>query len=250
VRVRAILTYHSIDPSGSPISVSPAAFRRHIRHALSRGIRIVSIDDLLSADDRAADTVALTFDDGYVNVAREAIPCLAEQGLPATIFIPTAFVGKTSEWARRDRPATPELPLLDWDALGALAEQRIEIGSHTRTHRHLTELPPAELAGEIAGAAREIEERLGRAVSGLAYPYGSVSEDVRRAAAGVHRWACTTSFRELGTDPAFELPRLDMWYFEQPGMFERWGTVGFRRWVRRRNTLRRTRAALNRLLPR
>jgi peptidoglycan/xylan/chitin deacetylase (PgdA/CDA1 family) len=248
--VRAILTYHSIDTSGSPISVSPAAFRRHIGHALSRSIRIVSMADLLAADDTADDTVALTFDDGYVNVAREAIPCLVEQGLPATIFVPTAFAGKTSEWARRDRQATPELPLLDWDALGALCEQGIEIESHTRTHRDLTDLPPAELDCEIAGAARDIEERLGRTVSGLAYPYGSVSEDVCRAAAGVHRWACTTSFRELGSDRPLELPRLDMWYFERPGTFERWGTLAFRRWVRRRNTLRRTRAALTRLLPR
>jgi peptidoglycan/xylan/chitin deacetylase (PgdA/CDA1 family) len=185
-----------------------------------------------------------------VNVAQEAIPCLIEHSVPATIFVPTAFVGKTSEWARRDRHRTPELPLLDWDALGALAGQGIEIGSHTRTHRHLTELPAAELDGEIAGAARDIEERLGRPAHGLAYPYGAVSEDVCRAAAGVHRWACTTSFRELGSDRAIELPRLDMWYFEQPGMFERWGTLEFRRWVRRRHTLRRTRAALNRLLPR
>jgi peptidoglycan/xylan/chitin deacetylase (PgdA/CDA1 family) len=248
--VRAILTYHSIDSSGSPISLSPAAFRRHIRHALSAGIRVVSIEDLLAADDAAAETVALTFDDGYVNVAQEAIPLLVEHGLPATIFVPTAFVGKTSEWARKDRYATPELPLLDWDALGALAEQGISIGSHTRTHQQLTGLSRAELVGELAGAARDIADRLGVSANGLAYPYGSVSEMVCRAAADVHRWACTTSFRELGTDPPLALPRLDMWYFEQPGRFERWGTPWFRRWVRRRERLRRTRAAFERVVSR
>lgn len=248
--MRAILTYHSIDSSGSPISLSPAAFRRHIRHALSAGIRIVSLEDLLAADDAAADTVALTFDDGYVNVAEEAIPLLAEHGLPATIFIPTAFVGKTNEWARKDHHQTPELPLLDWEALGSLSEQGISIGSHTRTHQHLTELPRAELVDELAGAARDIAERLGVPANGLAYPYGSVSNGVCRAAEDVHRWACTTSFRELGTDPPLELPRLDMWYFEQPGRFERWGTPGFRRWVRRRNRLRQARAVLNRFVPR
>jgi hypothetical protein len=77
-----------------------------------------------------------------------------------------------------------------------------------------------------------------------------VSEEVCRAAGAVHRWACTTSFRALGSDRLLELPRLDMWYFERPGMFERWGTGAFRRWIRRRNALRHARAALTGLLPR
>ncbi|MEO8075570.1 MAG: polysaccharide deacetylase family protein [Acidobacteriota bacterium] len=248
--MRAILTYHSIDLSGSPISLSPAAFHRQIRHAVSAGIRIVSMGDLLSGDETDADTVALTFDDGYVNVAQEAMPLLVELGLPATIFVPTAFVGKSSEWARQDRHRTPELPLLDWDSLGAMSAQGMTIASHTRTHRRLTQLSRDQLVDEIAGAARDIAQRLGLTADGLAYPYGAVSEPVVRAAAGVHRWACTTSFGELRTDPAFALPRLDMWYFEQPGRFERWGTPWFRRWVRRRHRLRRTRAAVERFVPR
>ena len=165
--VRAILTYHSIDSSGSPISVSPAAFRRHIRHALSAGIRIVSLEDLLAAADAAADTVALTFDDGFVNVAKEAIPVLAEHGLPATMFVPTACVGKTNEWVRKDHHPTPELSLLDWDALEARCRNEASPSGRIRERiQPLTDLPARHSSIELAGAARDIAERLGSRPAG------------------------------------------------------------------------------------
>jgi len=64
--MRAILTYHSIDESGSVISVSESVFRGHVTWLARSAVRVVSIDTLmhLPAD---ANAVALTFDDGFVN---------------------------------------------------------------------------------------------------------------------------------------------------------------------------------------
>ena len=62
--MRAILTYHSIDPSGSPISVSPAAFRRHIEWLASGRVRVVRLEELMRLP-AGEDAVALTFDDGF-----------------------------------------------------------------------------------------------------------------------------------------------------------------------------------------
>ena len=42
--MRAILTYHSIDESGSPISVDPDAFRRHVRWLASGRVRVTTPD--------------------------------------------------------------------------------------------------------------------------------------------------------------------------------------------------------------
>ena len=230
--------------------MSPAAFRRHIDHLLSTGVAVTTVEDLLASGRDRRDAVALTFDDAYTSFAEQALPVLANYGLTATLFVPPALVGKTNEWVRTDRVTAPELPILDWDAIGAAMLQGIAIGSHTRRHPALTRLTPGRLADEIGGASRDIESRLGVVPAGLAYPYGLVSGPVTRAAAEVHRWACTTDFRELADDAVHELPRLDMWYFEQPGLFERWGTPSFRRWVRWRNRLRHARAAGERLLAR
>lgn len=245
--MRAIATYHSIDTSGSPISVSPDAFRRHLGHFLEAGVRIVTLEDLRSMAGSDADAVALTFDDGYASVAREALPLLREHGLPATVFVVTARVGGTNDWAVTDGHSVPELPLLGWEALGRLAQEGVEIASHTRTHPSLPRVAASVLEDEIAGAADDLKQALGRAPAGFAYPYGHVSDAARTAVARVHRWACTTAFRELADDPPYDLPRLDMWYFERPGLLERWGTPAFARWVRRRHRLRQVRSAWRRV---
>jgi peptidoglycan/xylan/chitin deacetylase (PgdA/CDA1 family) len=42
--------------------------------------------------------VAITFDDGYVDTLRQAQPRLAAAGVPATLFLATAFVGQGVEY--------------------------------------------------------------------------------------------------------------------------------------------------------
>jgi peptidoglycan/xylan/chitin deacetylase (PgdA/CDA1 family) len=249
--MRAILTWHSIDSSGSPISVSAAAFRRQIAVLVAAGVDVVSVSTLLSGEWIDRDAVALTFDDGFASVAREAAPVLAEQGLPATIFVVTDCVGAGSRWSRQDGCGMPELPLLDWDALGRLASAGWTMGSHTHTHPDLTQVSPMRLEEEIERSAQELGRRLGVERRGFAYPYGAVDSAVRASVMRAHAWACTTRVallddhtRSFGRD---DLPRLDMWYFEQPGVFERWGTPAFARWVRRRHRLRQLRAAWRRM---
>jgi peptidoglycan/xylan/chitin deacetylase (PgdA/CDA1 family) len=244
--VKAILTYHSIDESRSPISISPEAFRGHIQYFLARDIPVVSIEALI-ASNAVGHAVALTFDDGFANVAAQAWPLLQEHGLPATLFVVTDHVGGTNQWVRGDRFRVPELPLLDWDAIGRLAEGGMSIGSHTRTHRSLVSLSPSRLQDEIGGAANELHRRLGRAVPGFAYPYGDVSSAVRAAAGCEHRWACTARFAAVQRDAMLDLPRVDMCYFETPGRLEQWGTPAFERWVRRRLGLRRIRRVWRKL---
>jgi peptidoglycan/xylan/chitin deacetylase (PgdA/CDA1 family) len=245
--MRAILTYHSIDTSGSPISISPAAFRRQIEHLVQAGVAFLTVDDLLAdpASDRSA--VALTFDDGFANIASEALPVLADRGLPATVFVVSDCVGATNRWATTDGYGLAEQPLLDWEALGRLAAQGMAIGSHSRTHPDLTRLGRPQIEDKIHGAASEIARRLGVGPSGFAYPYGAADDQVRAAVGAAHRWACTTEFRLHDDRRPFELPRLDMWYFDQPGRFEKWGTPAFARWVGLRHRLRQARAMWRRM---
>ena len=47
--MRAILTYHTIDDSGSPISVSPAVFQTQVQWLAEGPVRVLSLEDLVSA---------------------------------------------------------------------------------------------------------------------------------------------------------------------------------------------------------
>jgi peptidoglycan/xylan/chitin deacetylase (PgdA/CDA1 family) len=231
--MRAVFTYHSIDPSGSVISVHPAAFRRHVAELVETGAAIVSLPQLL-ATPPGTDAIALTFDDGFVNFATEAWPILADAGVPVTVFVVSDRVGRTNAWNDGVAPAIPELPLLDWDAIGRLAEEGVTIGSHTRTHPNLR-TAPERVQDEVAGAAETIRREIGQPVEGFAYPFGSYDDRAVAAVRGAHRFACTTELAVLGdpTDP-YRIPRLDAYYYRRPGFIARFGSPSFRRhlWVR------------------
>ena len=71
---------------------------------------------------------------------------------------------------------------MSWSELRAIAEDGIEVGSHTITHPRLTQLSPAELERELVESRERIEDELGRPCRFLAYPYGDEAEHVRAAA--------------------------------------------------------------------
>jgi len=240
--MRAILTYHSVDDSGSVVSIDEAAFRRHVRWLASGRVRVTGVTELLDLP-TSADGIALTFDDGFANFASVAWPLLRDHGLPATLFIATDFVGRSNDWARRGH-AIPRLPLLDWDEIGRLAEEGVAIGSHSRTHPDLRALPEVVLAEEIEGAASRIRSEVGTAPTVFAYPFGLLDDAAVAAVRSAHALACTAELRALRDheDPC-RVPRLDCLYFRRPGTLEAWGTGRFRGRLRLRAGLRRLRGA-------
>lgn len=245
--MRAILTYHSIDPSGSPISVAPEDFRRQVRWLASGRVRVVPMAELVTLP-TAAEAVALTFDDGFVNFGEIAAPLLEEHGLPATVFVVTGHVGGNNAWGGKADPRVPTLPLLDWPALNRLAEQGITLGGHTRTHPHLTALADAALEEELGGAAEVMRRETGRRPAEFAYPYGDLNPAVAVAVGRHFGLGVTTELRVLGDgeDP-LQLPRLDMYYLRGPGALEGYGSARFMGTLWMRAQARRVRAALGTL---
>jgi peptidoglycan/xylan/chitin deacetylase (PgdA/CDA1 family) len=239
--MRAILTYHSIDTSGSPISCHPDAFDRHIAWLSGGGARVTTVDELIALPP-TVDAVALTFDDAFVNFRDVAAPRLRAHGLPATLFVVADCAGSTNDWGGRGAEGIPRLPLLDWDALAALAEKGVSLGSHTRTHSDLVGLPPRILEEEVHGSADIIERRTGMRPSVFAYPYGRVDAHASSVVSRVFPHACTTEFRTLGEHECpVLLPRLDMYYFQRPGGLEQWGTAALTTRIAMRRELRRVR---------
>lgn len=247
--MRAILTYHSVDPSGSPISISEDAFRAHVAWLSAAPVRVVPLAQL-AAEAAPDDTVALTFDDGFASFADVAWPLLRANGLPATVFVVTGHVGRMNDWgaratAGRRNSDVPALPLMDWDTLGRLAGEGVEIGAHTRTHSDLRRATDAELVDELDGGAMDIAARTGARPSAFAYPYGAVNARVAAATASRYPVAVTTRMRGLRDreHPAL-LPRLDTFYLRDAGRLESWGTKPFHRRLRLRAGLRRVRSIL------
>ncbi|HEY8062933.1 MAG TPA: polysaccharide deacetylase family protein [Gemmatimonadales bacterium] len=236
--MRAILTYHSIDGSGSPISVTPEAFRAHVEWLATGTVMVVSLTELLALADEV-DAVALTFDDALVSVATAAAPLLAAHAFPATVFAVTRHAGGDNRWNGRADRGIPAQAVLGWDAVARLRRQGFAIGAHTRHHRHLRDCSRDELTDELAGSAEDIATTLGERPTTLAYPYGDVDARVARAAGEQFAICCTTEFRPVRATDARELiPRLDAWYFRDARRLRRWSTMTFRQSVTMRHALR------------
>jgi peptidoglycan/xylan/chitin deacetylase (PgdA/CDA1 family) len=242
--MRTVLTYHSLDDSGSPISISPAVFEWHLSWLATSGVTVTTIEGLLAMPDEGHG-VAITFDDGFQNFFEMGWPRLRAYGWGATLFVVTDHVGRTNDWGGRAHPGIPRLPLLGWDLLGRLAEAGVQLGAHTRTHPDLTRLDPAAAAEEMEQSSHEIVRHTGLSPHAVAYPYGRVNASVVALAASRFRWGVTTELRGLErTDSSMLLPRLDMFYFQQPGRLDAWGSRKFRSHLRRCAVTRRIGASL------
>ena len=248
--MRAILTYHSIDDSGSPISVGLREFRRHVEWLAAAPVRVLTVPELLQVP-AAADAVAITFDDALGSFADIAWPLLRAHALSATVFVPTAHVGKTSVWgAETPRGLSREVPvlrLMTWDDLALAADQGATLASHCRHHVDLSRLDAARLEDELLGAVADIRTRTGRAPTGLAYPFGVTSPASVGAVRRVYEWACTTVLRPLAAHPdPHLLPRLDAYYLRSG--LEGWGSLRFHARLAGRRCARRVRRTLGRAI--
>ena len=235
--MRAVLTYHSIDDSGSPISVSPSTFAGHVQWLASGRVPVLSLGDLMR--DTVADGVALTFDDGFANFATDAWPLLREHGLPATVFVVTQRVGKTNAWSGAAAAGIPTLPLMDWDTLDRVHAEGVELGGHTRNHRSLIGLGSADTIDEVAGCAHDLNNRYGQMPGTFAYPFGAAPDAARAIAKNLYTCSCTTEYRILAPGERPEaIPRVDMYYFRTPTALSGWGSPLFKAQIVGRRAVR------------
>ncbi len=132
--------------------------------------RVVPLGDalgLLAGDlepDRVHGTVAVTFDDGTMDFATDALPVLVRHRVPVTLYLATDFVEAGRSFPNGGTP-------LSWSALAeAHSTGLVEVGSHTHTHLLLDRVGAPEAAEELDRSCDLIGDHLGQAPLDFAYP--------------------------------------------------------------------------------
>jgi peptidoglycan/xylan/chitin deacetylase (PgdA/CDA1 family) len=120
---------------------------------------------------------------------------------------------------------------MSWEDLGSLAAEGWEVGSHTRSHRALTQLDDDSLALELERSRAECEERLGEACTTLAYPYNDVDRRVVAAARAAGYRAAGAGIGEPTRSDPLRWPRLPVYLHDGPARF-RLKTTRAARWLR------------------
>jgi hypothetical protein len=126
----------------------------------------------------------VTFDDGFKCCLTNAVPILAERGIPATFFLATDYIGRDMEqdWTilcRFYQCSGYRLPVefLQWDDCRKMKSAGMSFGSHTCSHARLSSLPPTQVRHELLDCKRKIEEELGTVCNHFAAPWGHPVRD-------------------------------------------------------------------------
>jgi len=193
-----VLCYHAVSPTWpSPAAIAPQRLGSQLRYLLRRGYRPLTLSAALR--ERAPrKAMVVTFDDAYTSILRLGAPVLERLGVPATVFVPTDAAGEAglmawselAQWAGGEHE--PELRCMSWAELRDLSSRGWEVGSHTCSHPHLTELEGEPLANELRASRAACEEQLQVPCATLAYPFGSYDAKVMDAVAAAGYDAAVT----------------------------------------------------------
>ncbi len=210
--MKAIITFHSIDQSGSVLSYPPEKFVTLLESLSRSGIPVLSLDKLLLRDVNKG--IAITFDDGMKSVFTEGLPVLQDFNMPAHLYLTTGAVGKSNQWSTQPACA-PNFDMLNWDEIEKLQAGGVYIDSHTNNHPDMRMLSLAEIEDECETADELIKKRLGRHPQYFAYPYGYKNDQVCEFARNRYKATVTTAFRVLNSNEDYaKLPRLDAYYLQ------------------------------------
>lgn len=117
--------------------------------------------------------VGITFDDGFACVIENALPELIKHRIPATIFIPTGYLGRHPEWVNDQDYEERNEMVMTSKQLFEFPSGLISIGSHSVTHRMISSLTEEEARRELYQSRNELESLLGRKIKHFAFPYGN-----------------------------------------------------------------------------
>jgi peptidoglycan/xylan/chitin deacetylase (PgdA/CDA1 family) len=207
-----VLMYHEISasPFGSRrLAVSPRNFASQLAYLADQGFSSVTAGDLATAvacrsplPDRS---VVLTFDDGFADFHQTALPLLEKYRFTATLFMTTGWI-RDAQFPAGTAPG----PMLSWRQLSEAAAAGIEVAAHSHRHPQLDQLAPHAVRRELATSKKILEDQLGAAVPGLAYPFGYSNPRVRDAARDLgYGYGYVVANRLARTNPdQYALPRL------------------------------------------
>jgi peptidoglycan/xylan/chitin deacetylase (PgdA/CDA1 family) len=173
--------YHSISDDKESIShpyyhinTTSAVFAEHMRFLSENDYSVINLHELVNCFDTnnklTKKFAVITFDDGYRDFYTNAFPILQKYHFPATVFLPTDFIGNEKNKLRgKDH--------LTWDQISELSDSGGSFGSHTVSHPQLHDLVRDEIEHELRDSKKSIEDKTGKPVTSFSYPFAFPEED-------------------------------------------------------------------------
>ncbi len=175
----AVLVWHDVLPEKDVwFDTTTATFQSQLDAIAKGGFHVIPLaalrDHFVSGKPIPEKSLVLTFDDNGEGIYHNAFPLLVKYRFPATLFVHSNYVGKTTSKHHNS-----------WDELRTMERSGlIDVQSLTANHPpDLTKLSDADVVHELRLSAYSIEHRLGHNVYALVYPYDVYDDRVERLAA-------------------------------------------------------------------
>lgn len=175
-----ILQYHHVSNTAPKnTSITPTQFEAHLTYLKEHNFNVVPLSQIIEKIKNQQPikdkTVAITFDDAYVDILNHATPLLDRFGYPYTIFV-------NPDTINQNFPSN-----LSWSQLKPLADKGVIIANHGFDHssviRGENNLTQAQwLAKEtelLLKAESMIKEKTGQSWRYYAYPYGEYDPEIQ-----------------------------------------------------------------------
>jgi peptidoglycan/xylan/chitin deacetylase (PgdA/CDA1 family) len=206
-----ILLYHRFHPTkpGSTTVTTPV-FEEQLAWLAEHHYAVVRlgsvVDTLRGSGQLEPQSVVITVDDGRRSQYTEMFPIIQRYHVPVTLFVYTDAISY-------------EPDALTWEEIGEMLKSGlVDVQSHTCSHpffekERARRSPPdyeSFVATELTKSKKTLEDRLGRPVDLLAWPYGIFDSALERAAARagyVAAFSVEDRLARVGED-VFSLPRI------------------------------------------
>ena len=171
----AVLFYHRIaDDRATSCTTSNHSFARQIRW-LAKHFDLISLEEAqrrITSGRNSRPSACITFDDGYSENYRQAIPLLISEKIPCTYFVTLQNL-LSGEPFEHDTVLGHNFPPNTLEQVKAMAAAGIEIGAHTYSHADIAKITDQEqLYSEVVTSGRRLQAVLGRPVRYFAFPFG------------------------------------------------------------------------------
>ena len=170
-----ILLYHRVsDEFRDNVTIGIEQFDKHMAF-LKTNFAIVSLKEIVEGRVSITGfkpTIAVSFDDGYLDNFENAAPILLKHGIPCTFFISTENISENRPFEHDLNTLGFGLDNMNWEQVKQMHKWGFHFGSHTKNHVNLAEVSDEIAADELLGSLQDIRMQLGEKTVFLAYPYG------------------------------------------------------------------------------
>jgi peptidoglycan/xylan/chitin deacetylase (PgdA/CDA1 family) len=208
----AIINYHSVGDPTKYGNVSLDRFERDLDLFLKQ-YNVTRLDEAI-LDNTPSMRLAITFDDGYMNFYKNALPLIKEKNIPVTVFISPKYIGDNCKEEIIDAHNLSECQsdiMMDENQIKNIIDSDlVTIGNHSWSHLDLSKINGIDKKRhQVENSKYDLEDRFHVSIECFSYPYGEYDQESARLVNESHDIGVTTeqTLIDSGTSQAL-IPRI------------------------------------------